>query len=50
MIVGQFIVRNQEKIENVPLEIITPGPLVSLEQKNVLESMFYLADPLHCMV
>lgn len=50
LIVGQFIVRNKEKIESVPLEIVTPGPLVSLEQKNTLDSMFYLADPLHCMV
>lgn len=50
LIVGQFIVRNQEKVEDVPLEIITPGPLVSLEQKNALDAMFYLADPTHCMV
>jgi hypothetical protein len=48
--VGQFLVRNAEKPENVPLEIITPGPLVSLEQKNTLDAMFYLADPTHCLV
>ncbi len=50
LVVGQFIVRNKEPVEKVPLEIITPGPLVSLETPNVLESMFYLADPAHCMV
>lgn len=50
LIVGQFIVRNKESPENVPLEIITPGPLVSLETPNVLEAMFYLSDPSHCMV
>jgi ABC-type sugar transport system substrate-binding protein len=50
LVVGQFIVRNQEPVESAPLEIITPGPLVSLENKSVLESMFYLADPRHCMV
>lgn len=50
LIVGQFIVRNKESADSVPLEIITPGPLVSLENKNELEAMFYLADPLHCLV
>ena len=50
LVVGQFIVRNKEPIESVPLEIITPGPLVSLERKNILDEMFYLADPAHCMV
>lgn len=48
--VGQFIVRNKELVENVPLEIVTPGPLVSQDHPKVLESMFYLADPAHCMV
>lgn len=50
LIVGQFIVRNKEPIDAVPLEIITPGPLVSLERPNILSEMFYLADPTHCMV
>lgn len=50
LIVGQFIIRNREQPENVPLEIITPGPRVSLETPNVLEAMFYLSDPAHCMV
>jgi len=50
LVVGQFLVRNAEKPENVPLEIITPGPLVSLEQKNTLDAMFYLADPTNCLV
>ncbi|HVU89052.1 MAG TPA: sugar ABC transporter substrate-binding protein [Pirellulales bacterium] len=46
---GQFIARNKESVENVPLEIITPGPLVSLETNN-LDAMLYLADPRHCLV
>ncbi len=46
---GQFIARNQEPVDAVPLEIITPGPLVSLETGN-LEAMLYLADPRHCLV
>ena len=49
LIVGQFIVRNAEKVENVPLEIITPGPLCSRDNERVLDSMFFLADPLHCL-
>lgn len=48
--IGQFIARNNEAVENVPLEIITPGPLVSLDHKSELDSMFYLADPTHCLV
>lgn len=50
LVLGQFIIRNRESIESVPMEIVTPGPLVSLERKNILDAMFYLADPLHCMV
>jgi len=50
LMVGQFIARNGEKPDNLPLEIITPGPLVSLSQKNTLDAMFYLADPAHCLV
>ena len=50
LVVGQFIVRNREQIDSLPLEIITPGPLVSLELPNILSEMFYLADPAHCMV
>jgi len=46
---GQFIVRNKEAVENVPLEIVTPGPLVSRDTGN-LEAMLYLADPRHCLV
>ena len=49
LVLGQFIVRNQEKPEAVPLEVITPGPLVSKEAGN-LDAMLYLADPAHCMV
>jgi len=50
LFVGQFVVRNQESVDSLPMEIICPGPLVSLENKNVLEAMFFLADPAHCMV
>jgi ribose transport system substrate-binding protein len=50
LFVGQFIVRNNEPVDSLPMEIICPGPLVSLENKNVLDAMFYLADPAHCMV
>lgn len=49
LMLGQFIVRNGEKIDDVPLEIITPGPLVSRDSGN-LDAMLYLADPAHCMV
>lgn len=49
LIVGQFIVRNKEQVENVPEEIITPGPVCSLDNKRVLDSMLYLADPMHCL-
>jgi ribose transport system substrate-binding protein len=50
LIVGQFIARNQEPVEKVPLEIITPGPLVTKDDPNVLEAMYYLADETHCLV
>lgn len=49
LVVGQFIARNKEKVDDVPLEIITPGPLVSRDTGN-LDAMLYLADPAHCMV
>jgi len=49
LIIGQFIVRNQEKIEDVPLEIPCPCPLVARETGN-LDAMFWLSDPRHCMV
>jgi ribose transport system substrate-binding protein len=49
LVMGQFIARNNEPVESVPLEIITPGPLVAPETGN-LEAMLYLADPRHCLV
>lgn len=49
LVLGQFIARNGEKVEDVPLEVICPGPLVSRETGN-LDAMLYLADPAHCMV
>lgn len=48
--IGQFIVRNKEAVDKVPKEIITPGPLVTLDNPNALEAMYYLADDVHCMV
>lgn len=50
LIVGQFIVRNKEAIESVPLEIITPGPLVTRDDPKALESMLYLSADAHCLV
>lgn len=49
LIIGQFIVRNGEEVDDVPLEIICPSPLVAKEAGN-LDAMFYLADPKHCLV
>jgi len=49
LVLGQFIVRNGEKMEDLPLEIVTPGPLVSPDTGN-LAAMLYLADPKHCLV
>ena len=50
LIIGQFIARNGEMVDSVPMEVITPGPLVSLDHPNDLAAMFYLADPTHCLV
>lgn len=50
LVIGQFIARNGEKMDEVPLEIITPGPLVTQDNERQLEAMFYLADPAHCIV
>ena len=49
LIIGQFIVRNQEKVEDCPLQITCPSPLVAKETGN-LDAMVYLADPKHCLV
>lgn len=48
--IGQFIVRNHEAMDHVPLEIITPGPLVTGDTPRALEAMYYLADETHCLV
>ncbi len=50
LFLGQFFARNKETMEQAPLEIITPGPLVIPETPRVLEAMYYLADPMHCIV
>ena len=46
LIIGQFIVRNEEQVDDLPLEVICPSPLVARETGN-LEAMLYLADPKH---
>ena len=50
LFIGQFIARNHEKIDTVPMEVLTPGPLCSKDHPNDLAAMFYLADPTHCIV
>jgi ABC-type sugar transport system substrate-binding protein len=50
LVIGQFIARNKEPMDKVPLEIITPGPLVTADDPRVLEAMYYLADETHCLV
>ena len=49
LVVGQFICRNREALEDVPEEIPLPNPLVSKEAGNI-DAMFYLSDPKHCLV
>jgi len=49
VVIGQFIVRNQERLEDVPPEIPCPCPLVTRETGN-LEAMFYLSDAGHSLM
>jgi ribose transport system substrate-binding protein len=49
LILGQFIVRNKEAIDEVPKQVLLPCPLVSKESGN-LDAMFFLSDPRHCLV
>jgi len=49
LVIGRFIVLNEEKIDDVPLEIPLPTPLVSKEAGN-LARIRYLADPKHALV
>ena len=49
VVIGQFIARNKEKLNDVPLHISLPSPLVSKEAGN-LDAMFYMSDPKHCLV
>ena len=49
LIIGQFIVRNEEQIDDLPLEIVCPSTLVSRETGN-LEAMLYLGDPRHALI
>ena len=50
LFLGQFFARNKEAVDQAPMEIITPGPLVTLDSPRTLEAMYYLADPTHCIV
>ncbi len=50
LFLGQFFVRNKETLEQAPLEIITPGPLLTLDNPRILEAMYYLADAAHGIV
>ncbi|MGQ0634809.1 MAG: sugar ABC transporter substrate-binding protein [Planctomycetaceae bacterium] len=50
LFLGQFIARNREAIDKVPKEIIAHGPLVSLERPKLLEAMYYMSEPAHCMI
>jgi ribose transport system substrate-binding protein len=49
LVIGQFIVRNNEPLEDLPLKITCPSPLVAKETGN-LDAMLYLADPKHCLI
>jgi ribose transport system substrate-binding protein len=49
LVVGQFIARNHEPIDQVPLNIPLPCPLVAKDADN-LDAMFYLSDPRHCLI
>jgi len=49
LVVGQFIVRNGEKADDLPLEITLPSTLVSRESGNI-DAMFYLSDLKHCLL
>jgi ribose transport system substrate-binding protein len=42
--IGRFFVARGEKVDDVPLHVQLPGPLVSQESGN-LDAMFYLSDP-----
>ena len=48
LVIGAYIVRHKEKVENVPLEIAVPTTRVRLEDGNV-DAMFFLADQQHCL-
>ncbi len=49
LVIGQYIVRNGEKMEDLPMRVVTPGPLVSKDTGNI-EALLYMADPTHCLV
>lgn len=49
LMIGQFIVRNREEVDDLPRKIICPSPLVARETGN-LDAMFYLNDPKHCLL
>jgi ribose transport system substrate-binding protein len=49
LVIGQFIARNGEKIEDLPIEITLPTILVSKEAGN-LDAILYLSNPTHCVM
>ncbi len=49
LIIGQFIVRGGEQVDDLPMEVICPSPLVAREIGNI-DAMLYLADPSHCLI
>jgi len=49
LVIGQFIVRNREPLDQVPLDIPLPCPLVARDTGN-LDAMFFLSDPRHSLI
>ena len=47
--IGRYLVTQEEKPEQVPLVITVPSPLVTRDN-GMLEAMFYLAAPAHCLM
>ncbi len=47
--IGRYIVTRRESPEQVPQVVTVPSPLVT-QDNGMLEAMFYLADPAHCLM
>lgn len=48
LVIGAYLVRHEESIDDVPLVVTVPTTRVSLQDGNV-DSMLFLADPKHCL-